>query len=478
MVRIFNTLGGKKEEFKPIEPKKIKMFVCGSTVYDDAHMGHARTYIAFDVIAKWLRHLGYDVNYIQNITDVDDKIIAKAKERGEDPVELARRYEARLMEDMKALGIDSVNAYPRSHDYIGAIKDQIQLLFDKGYAYPLDGDVYYDVAKFKDYRKLSGMKLEELENHRVEPKEGKRNVYDFALWKASRPGEPSWEISITINGKEEKLTGRPAWHIEDTAITYSIFGPQYDIHGGARELLFPHHTNEIAQAEAAFGVVPFVRYWLHSGVLNVKGQKMSKSLKNFVTIREALAKYSAQSIRLLVCSTHYRKEINYAEGLMEEASRLVSYINQSLGILYNMAEDESHDGSTLWKEIEGASNEFEGAMNDDFNTSLALTSLISMMKSIRRFSEQSSSIDSKSKTAIMAMVKELGGGILGILDNHIYTQRMPNEAKALIEERELARKAKDFKKSDSIRDTLKNRYGIIIEDTKHGPIWKAEPKGF
>ena len=319
---VYNTLTRKEEDFSPLEGDKVNMFVCGQTVYDDAHLGHAKTYITFAIISRWLRHLGYKVKYAQSLTDVEDKIIARAKERGVEAKEVAATYEKRFMEDLQALGIkDDVDAYLRSHDYIDAIRDQIQLLLDNGYAYPLEGDVYYNVAMFKDYTKLSGMKLDELNKHRIEPKEGKVNPYDFSLWKAAKEGEPSWEIKVKYKGKDVALVGRPGWHIEDTAMTYLLFGPQYDVHGGANELIFPHHTNEIAQAEAAFGKKPFVKYWLHAGVLNIRNVKMSKSLKNFITIREFLERYDAEVLKLLVSSTHYRKEIEYDDALAKEAQK-------------------------------------------------------------------------------------------------------------------------------------------------------------
>jgi cysteinyl-tRNA synthetase len=241
------------------------------------------------------------------------------------------------MEDMEAIGVrKGVDDYPRSHDFIDVIREQIQMLADRGLAYNLDGDVYYDVSKFPDYTKLSGMDIKELEKHRIEPREGKRNSYDFALWKGSKPGEPSWDIKVMFDGKETALRGRPGWHIEDTAITYAIFGKRYDIHGGAAELIFPHHTNEIAQAEAAFGVRPFVKYWLHAGIMLIKGEKMSKSLKNFIRIRDLLKTYDAEALRLLVCSTHYRKDMAYTEELMRNATSRLRYAYASFSIFYNM----------------------------------------------------------------------------------------------------------------------------------------------
>lgn len=474
---LYDTLSGGKRELEPLKDNKLNVFVCGQTVYDDAHLGHARTYIAFDIVVRWLRYLGYDVHYAQNITDIDDKIIARAKERGVDAIELARHYEARFMEDMRAIGtFDSVNEYPRSHDYIDAIRSQIQLLIDKGYAYTLDGDVYYDVAKFRDYTKLSGMKIDELVKHRIEPKEGKRNAYDFALWKKAKEGEPSWEIRVNENGSEVLLSGRPGWHIEDTAITYSLFGAQYDIHGGASELIFPHHTNEIAQAEAAFGVVPFVRYWLHSGVLNIKGQKMSKSLKNFITIRDVLATYRKETMRLFISSTHYRKEINYTDELMHEANKLMYYVNQSLGMLYNMPRSEESNGESLVKSMAEMENDFAKAMSDDFNTPVALMRLVSAMRDIRTFAASNKGVDKESKDKALATVAKLGN-LLGILDEALYMQSLPGELKQMIDTREELRAKKEFDAADKIRDELETKHGIKLNDTEYGPVWYPAAEG-
>ncbi len=470
-MQVYNTLSRGKEEFIPMHGKKANMFVCGQTVYDDAHLGHARTYISFDIVARWLRHAGYEINYIQNITDIDDKIIARAKEKGVDPVELARECEKRFMEDMEAIGVkQSVSSYPRSHDYINAMRDQMQLLIDKGYAYLLDGDVYYDVSKFQDYTKLSGMKIDELEKHRIEPKEGKKNVYDFALWKASKPGEPSWEIEVKSDGKQVKLSGRPGWHIEDTAITYSFFGPQYDIHGGASELIFPHHTNEIAQAEAAFGVKPFVKYWLHSGVLSIKGQKMSKSLKNFITIREALAEYPAETLRLFVCMTHYRKEINYTDELMRDANKLMYYINQSIGILYNLPVNGGSGGQELVNIAEQLEKDFADAMNDDFNTPLALMKMTAAMRKVRQFADAQGSTDQKSRELAIGKLSVLGT-LLGIVNESIYKQTLPEDASLLIKQRDDLRKSKNFEEADRMRTEIESKHGIKIEDTEYGTVW-------
>ncbi|MHB1829995.1 MAG: cysteine--tRNA ligase [Candidatus Micrarchaeaceae archaeon] len=472
MLFVYNTLSRSKEEFKPISGKEVRMFVCGQTVYDDAHLGHAKNYINFDVIARWLRRSGYNLKYIQNITDIDDKIIKRAAEEGVDPVALARRYESRFMEDMEAIGVKAgVDEYPRSHDFIEVIKDQMQMLLDNGYAYALDGDIYYDVSKFKDYTKLSGMRVEELEKHRIEPKEGKRNTYDFVLWKGSKPGEPSWKIRLRSEGSEMDLEGRPGWHIEDTAITYAIFGKQYDIHGGAIELIFPHHTNEIAQAEAAFKVSPFVKYWLHSGIMLIKGEKMSKSLKNFVRIRDLLKEYDAEALRMLICSTHYRKDIAYTSQLVKDASSRLRHAYASLSIFYNMETEESEIACA---EVDEVINElkksFAEAMDDDFNTPLSLSLLTSAIEKLRIYAESYPKISTKSKESAVNEILSLCG-VFGIMQKDAYKDRLPPAEAKLIKDRESLRKEKKFEESDVIREKLSSEFGIIIEDSEYGTIW-------
>ncbi len=469
---VYNTLSRSYEEFVPLHDNEVKMYVCGQTVYDDAHLGHAKNYIDFSIIVRWLRYLGYKVTYVQNITDVDDKIIARAHERGMEPIELARYYERRFLEDMEKLNIKKdVDLYPRSHDYIDAIRDQIQILVDKGYAYYLDGDIYFNVAKFEDYTKLSGMKLEELNKHRIEPKEGKINTYDFSLWKAAKPNEPFWEITIRFNNEEKKLRGRPGWHIEDTAMTYSIFGPQYDIHGGATELIFPHHTNEIAQAEAAYGVKPFVKYWLHTGILKIKGEKMSKSLKNFITIREFLEKYDPEVLKIMVASSHYRSEIDYQESLVENSKKKLEYIYNSFSLLYNAREKETSKKDLVKEEIKKFSNAFKEAMNYDFNTPEALKILISFLSYIRSYIQDNGGIEKEIKGEAISFVKNYSN-ILGILEREdLYKKELSNEIYNLIEEREELRKLGKYEEADKIRERLKKEFNIIIEDTEYGPIW-------
>lgn len=472
-LHIYNTLSRSKEEFVPINGKNVNMFVCGQTVYDDAHLGHAKTYISFDVVARWLKHTGYKVTYIQSITDIDDKIIARAKERNTDPLSFAREYEKRFLEDMQKIGVkQNVSKFARSYDYIDQMRDQIQLLLDKGYAYELEGDVYYDVAKFKNYTQLSGMNIDELEKHRIEPREGKKNVYDFALWKAVKEGEPSWNIELKVKGKKKEFSGRPGWHIEDTAITYKIFGPTYDLHGGAIELLFPHHSNEIAQAEAAYNVHPFVKYWMHSGILNIKGVKMSKSLKNFITIREVIAKYDPEILRLMILSTHYRKEVNYDEKkTMDVAKSNLNYMYSSFSLFYNMkAVKLSKEDSQIEQLASNFEKEFNDAMNDDFNTPLAISKLIITIRNMRAFAESHTEIGTDAKESAIEKIIMLAN-TLGILEKDNYKEKINSKIYELIKERESLRKAKKFKEADDIRSSIKKEHKIEIEDTEYGPVW-------
>ena len=468
---IYNTSLRGKEEFKPMHGASVSMFVCGQTPYDDAHLGHAKTYICFDIVVRWLRHLGYNVKCVQNITDIEDKIIARARERKIDAFELEAYYEKRFMEDMDAIGVrKNVDQYPHSHDYIKQIAEQIQALADNGYAYSVGGDVYYDVSKFEDYTKLSGMKIEDLVKHRIEPDERKRNVYDFALWKEKKPGEPFWDIELKFDGEKRKFSGRPGWHIEDTAMTDAIFGHQYDIHGGASELIFPHHTNEIAQSEAAYGVKPMVKYWMHTGVVNIGGEKMSKSLHNFITIREALAAYSPETLRFFMASTHYRKEINYTDQLVGEARLRLNHIYRDLGMFYNAQENGEQPEDDLMLLLSGFEDEFNAAMNDDFNTPVALMSLSNFVAKLAAISKSRKSVHREEKEEIISRVRSLAS-VIGILETDAYKEALPKDAADLIAEREEMRKKGDYAGADALRERLKKEFGIFVEDTKSGTIW-------
>jgi cysteinyl-tRNA synthetase len=458
MLRIFNTLTRKKEQFQPFQGKVVRMFVCGQTVYDDAHMGHAKTYVQMDIVVRWIRNLGYKVFYIQNITDIDDKIIRRAKERSQDPLEVAQFYTKRFLEDMEALKVTkNVDMFPKTTDYIPQMIEQINTLIAKGYAYVVDGDVYYDVAKFKDYTELSGISLEELKKHRIEPDPRKNNAFDFSLWKSQKPGELGWDSPW---GK-----GRPGWHIEDTAMTMSIFNaPQYDLHGGANELVFPHHTNEIAQAEAATGKKPFVKYWLHTGVLKTRGVEMHKSLGNFVTIRETLRTYDPEVLRLYYASTHYRKPIEFGEKDIEQAENRLEKLYNTLRNVRLTASAEGKRNN-FKKILDITKRKFAEAMNDDFNTPLALAHLLALSKKTNQLISKDK-IAAKLADEIIETFKELGA-IFGILEKKVEVGEIPEEIEKLVEEREEARRKKNWKKADEIRNTIQD-LGYALEDTSEG----------
>ncbi len=464
----YNTLARKKEPFEPIDRKgkNVKMFVCGQTVYDDAHMGHAKTYLNFDMVVRWLRHIGYKVQYIQNITDVDDKIINRAKERNLTPEEISNYYTKRFFEDMEALEIfKDVSQYPKCSEFIIQIIEQIETLVENGCAYAVGGDVYFDVAKYEDYTKLSGMSLEDLKKHRIEPNPKKRNVFDFSLWKHQPNTEIGWDSPWGY--------GRPGWHIEDTAITFEIFGEQYDVHGGANELIFPHHTNEIAQAEAASGKAPFVKYWLHSGVLNIRGEKMSKSLRNFVTIREVLEKYDDEVLRMFFASTHYRSPMDFSFDLLDQAKQRLDSLYNTLNDVTFFANAKAKPESGAMKIIDDMKKEFEEAMNDDLNTPLAIKAFFDAAGKLNAMAPKGE-IDPKDAKEIVSAFKELGS-VIGIFDEDIGVEKLPESLMKLVEEREQARKKGDFAKSDSIRDELKES-GVILEDTGKGVRWKRTRK--
>jgi len=458
VLKVFNTLTRRKETFRPMARKQVKMFVCGQTTYDDAHVGHAKTYVQFDVIARWLKHLGYDVFYSQNITDVDDKLIRRAQEKGVEPLSLAKHHIQRFLRDIDALKVKkNVDLFPKTSDYIPQMVEQIKTLIEKGYAYVVNGDVYYDVTKFKDYTKLSRMSIEELKKHRIEPDPRKRNSFDFTLWKSQKPGELAWDSPW---GK-----GRPGWHIEDTAMTVTIFGPQYDLHGGGGDLIFPHHTNEIAQAEAATGKKPFVKYWLHAGLLNIKGAKMSKSLKNFVTIREALSRHDPEVLRLYYASTHYRKPMDFDEKELERPKAELAYLYNTMR---NVKHAASSEGVSL-KEIDTllaeTKKKFTDAMNNDFNTPLAFTRLYALARLINKIISKQK-ISPELAERIIQTFREFGG-ILGFLEKEVIIEELPRDVEKLIQRREEARKNEDWKTADRIREEVK-KLGYLLEDTPEG----------
>jgi cysteinyl-tRNA synthetase len=464
MIKLYNTMTRRKEIFKPREGNKIKMFVCGPTVYDHSHIGHARTYISFDVIVRYLKYSGFTVFYLQNITDLDDKILKRAEEIGSSPLELARRYEEKYLQDMKVLGVENVNFYARATEHIPEIINQIKILVKKGFAYETDKGVYFDEAKFKEFGKLSNRNLEELNVHRIGPDTSKRNPGDFALWKKRKI--ESEELEMVWDSPWG--TGRPGWHIEDTAITDTYFGPQYDIHGGGLDLIFPHHEAEIAQMEAASGKNPMVKYWMHTGFLNVKGEKMSKSLGNFITINDLLQEYSPDVFRFFVLSTHYRSPIDFSQEILHQSQqglqriyKLIETINELLD--ENTAISMENDQEYIYK-LSEVRKEFFEAMDNDFNTPSAFSTIFDIIREVNR-DINDSNISKNALTKLKALIIEFGI-VLGFdfsLKNENEQELQEDLIELLKDVRSKLREKKEWDLSDEIRSRLKE-LDIVLED--------------
>ena len=441
------------------------MFVCGPTVYDNSHVGHARTYLAFDIIARYLRSKGYNVFYLMNITDVDDKIINRAKATGEDPLQLADRFAKEFFRDMEALKITSVNLYAKASEHLPEIIDQVKTLIEKGYAYEVEGDVFYEVAKFPNYGELSGQNTEQLVMHRIDPDPRKKSVVDFALWKAQKPGEPAWDSPW---GK-----GRPGWHIEDTAITTTYFGPQYDLHGGALDLIFPHHEAEIAQAEAATGVKPLVKYWLHGGFLTVKGARMGKSMGNYITIRETLQRHEPEALRLYFAMSHYRSTLEFEESHVAQAEqvlRKLRSVRSEFKTLLNASEKEDSRpvDEQIQKLIFEASQAFVEAMDNDFNTPRALAALIAFARDLEPHGARQ--IGRHSIELVLGTF-DYFCGVFGVLQSVESRQGVTDGLlEIILELRNEARTKGDWKSADEIRNRLVG-LGITLEDTATGTRW-------
>ncbi|WP_296936495.1 cysteine--tRNA ligase [uncultured Marinobacter sp.] len=460
MIRIYNTLTQQKEEFRPIEPGKVRMYVCGMTVYDYCHLGHARVLVAFDVITRYLRHRGFEVNYVRNITDIDDKILRRADENGEPYNELTDRMIKAMHEDEARLGVLSPDEEPRATAYIDEIIAMIHKLIASGHAYAADnGDVYFAVDSFEEYGKLSKKKLEDLlAGARVDVQEAKRSPADFALWKAAKAGEVSWPSPWG--------DGRPGWHIECSAMSTCCLGDTFDIHGGGPDLLFPHHENEIAQSECATGHT-FVNTWMHAGAIRVNKEKMSKSLGNFFTIREIMEKYPAEVVRYFLVSSHYRSQVDYSEENLAEAGRTLTRLYHALrGIVPAKAADvpeAEHD------------ERFAEAMDDDFNTAGAIAVLHAVANEINQHRRDGREEDAKHSAAILVRL----GGVLGLLqqDPEAFFQAdtggelSAEDIEAMIQARADARKAKNFAEADRIRDELLDK-GIILDDSREGTTWR------
>jgi cysteinyl-tRNA synthetase len=462
MLKIHNSQTRKKEVFKPIEPGTVRMYVCGMTVYDLCHLGHARVLVVFDTVTRYLRFSGYDVTYVRNITDIDDKIINRANENGEDFSALTERFIQAMHEDAAELGVLPPDEEPRATSSMKEIIDMVQTLVDKGHAYAAktesgNGDVYYDVSTFEDYGKLSGKKLEDLRaGERVAVDENKDDPLDFVLWKAAKPGEPSWDSPW---GK-----GRPGWHIECSAMSTCCLGNHFDIHGGGQDLQFPHHENEIAQSEAATGET-FVNLWMHNGFVRIDDEKMSKSLGNFFTVREILKLYKGEEIRYFVLASQYRSPLNYSDQLLDTA-------RTALSRLYNTLRDL--DIPQDYDENDVAVAKFKAAMDDDFNTPEALAVIFDLANQVNKLREA----DLDAATQKAAVLKKLAN-VLGLLEQdpeqflHASAAESDTDIDidALIEARNAARQNKDWAEADRIRDEL-DTLGIVLEDKDGKTVWR------
>ncbi|MEE3157795.1 MAG: cysteine--tRNA ligase [Pseudomonadota bacterium] len=454
---LYNTLTKTKDTFKPLVGNQVRMYVCGMTVYDFCHIGHARVMVAFDVVARWFRHRGYDLTYVRNITDIDDKIIKRANENGETFEQLTERMIAAMHEDEARLNVLRPDQEPRASQHIEGMFSMIQTLIDKGYAYaPGNGDVYYRVGKFEGYGKLSRRKIEDLKiGARIEVDEAKQDPLDFVLWKAAKPGEPSW----TSPWGE----GRPGWHIECSVMSTCCLGNTFDIHGGGPDLVFPHHENEIAQSEAATGE-QYAAAWMHAGAVRVDGEKMSKSLGNFFTIREVLEKYHPEVVRYLLVSSHYRSAINYSEDNLKEAKGALERFYIALKGLPDVAPAGG----------EAFAERFAAAMDDDFNSPEACAVLFEMVREVNRLKET----DVAAAAALAASLRQLAE-VLGVLqlDADTFLQAGAAgkvdaaEVEALIAARLQARADKNWAESDRIRDQLTSM-GVVLEDGKGGTTWR------
>jgi cysteinyl-tRNA synthetase len=463
-LKIFNTLTGKKDLFKPIKGKKVNLFVCGPTVYDYSHLGHARNYIIFDSFVKYLRSTGFSVFYLQNITDIDDKIIARAREKGVPPKDLALAFEKEYLKNMKLLGVNSVSKYARATDYIKEIISQVKRLQDKGFAYKIEGDgIYYNIAKFKRYGKLSGRTALQAEDSvsRIDYSKDKKNRGDFCLWKFSQDdAEPSWPAFF---GK-----GRPGWHIEDTAITEKYFGPQYDIHGGARDLIFPHHEAEISQMEAISGKSPLVKLWMHVGFLTVNGQKMSKSVGNFILIDDFLKRCPANYLRFFVVKNLWRSPIDYSESMLIDVKSTVEKIEEFLRKIKSVKSGKSLKGFNA--EIKKLNVAFYNQLNDDFNTPQAFAVLFDFIKATNILLEKKF-VSKKDSLLIYKFFSDVND-IFGIIDFKKVNVTIPAEIKKLAKARENFRKNQEWQKSDEMRSEIE-RKGFTVEDTKDGTVIKS-----
>lgn len=487
-LRIYNTMTGGKEDFVPLEPNKVKMYVCGVTVYDHCHIGHARANVVFDMIFRYLKFAGYEVTYVRNYTDIDDKIINRANEQGVPWNEISERFIVEFDKDMAALGLEIPTHQPKATEHIADIIAIVQRLVEKGHAYVVAGDVYFRVERFPGYLKLSKRNLDDMQaGARVGVDERKENPMDFALWKASKPGEPAWESPWG--------PGRPGWHIECSAMSMKYLGETFDIHGGGKDLVFPHHENEIAQSEAANGK-PFVRYWMHNGFVNINSEKMSKSLGNFFTIKEVMEKYDREVLRFFLLSAHYRSPIDFCDQNLTDAEAGLERIYKGLAAVASVLQRPVASTSAAGGEGEADLSEkvgsfparFREAMDDDFNTALALGHVFELVRAANRLIAEHAELNARQHELIRSAREQIVevGKVLGLFCSEPagYLDRIkgqkvsamaisPEEVERLVSERTAARKARDFKRSDEIRELLQSQ-GIELLDGPQGTAWKVK----
>lgn len=497
-LKIYNSLTKEKDEFKPVEKNKVKMYVCGMTVYSDAHIGHARTYFAFDMIRRYFEYKGFEVTYVQNITDVDDKIIAAANKEGIDALEYSKRYADRCFADLDKLGIRRADIYPKASETIPDMIKLTEKIIDNGFAYESEGDVYFSVEKFKDYGKLSGQKLDDLmAGARIDPADKKKNPFDFALWKKSKPDEPSWDSPWGA--------GRPGWHIECSAMSSKYLGLPFDIHGGGMDLRFPHHENEIAQAEAATGK-DFAKIWIHIGLLTVDGDKMSKSIGNIVNVKDLLEKWDSEVIRFFFAQAHYRSPPDFSEKALKNAKKGLARIHRVKEKLVACAsgkigeindKDLAPSEKNYLNEIVDFKTSFVSAMDDDFNTPQAVSIIFDFVNSSNRFFEKATKPNPDICRFALDTLLELGSiltlfqtpkiknsildddllkKIQRIADNYeinVKGKTMEESIDLLLKKREEARTKKDWGTADGIRNDL-DKIGFEIQDTVDGPVWRKK----
>lgn len=469
-LRIYNTLAREKETFTPLKPGRVSLYVCGPTVYDLSHVGHARSVVVFDVIVRYLRAMGFDVTYVRNFTDVDDKIINRANETGSDSTTVAETFIKAFHEDMDQLFVLRPDEEPKATEHIDHIIAVVEQLIEKGHAYPVDGDVYFSVTSFAGYGKLSGRKLEEMEaGARIAVDERKQHPHDFALWKSAKPGEPSWQSPWG--------EGRPGWHIECTAMSCNYLGDSFDIHGGGKDLIFPHHENEIAQSEAVTGK-PFAKYWMHNGFVNIDQEKMSKSLGNFLTVRDVLKTWHAEAVRVFLLSSHYRSPIDFTDQYLDEAAVNLDKIYGFMLRAQEEALEIPDSGGPTWER-------FREAMDDDFNTAKGIGIVFDAIRTANRLLDTHDESGRK-QAAVIAGDLRMIGDVFGILNHDAATyfaqQKSaalsagnldPKEIDALVVKRNEARKNKDFQTADAVRDELA-AMGVVLEDRADGTIWRME----